>query len=244
LLQHRGLRVITNNLNVAAILSDNPDCEVIVAGGVVRNAGPRHRRRDHGRLHPQFRVDIGLIGISGIEADGWRSTRARPVRAHWCSTAGPRCRDGAARVAAALSAAGPGRARRRRASGTTRWPARTRRCSGRAHGADIAAIGITNQRETVVLWDRATGQPLAPAIVWQDRRTADVCARCGRRATKARCARRPAWCSTPTSRPPSSPGCSTTCPARARAERGELAFGTIDSWLVWQLTGGRRTSPT
>jgi DeoR family glycerol-3-phosphate regulon repressor len=70
LLQHRGLRVITNNLNVAAILSDNPDCEVIVAGGVVRN-------RDRGivgeatvEFIAQFRVDIGLIGISGIEADG------------------------------------------------------------------------------------------------------------------------------------------------------------------------------
>jgi DeoR family glycerol-3-phosphate regulon repressor len=70
LLHHKGLRVITNNLNVAAILSDNPDCEVIVAGGVVRT-------RDRGivgevtvEFIKQFRVDIGLIGISGIEADG------------------------------------------------------------------------------------------------------------------------------------------------------------------------------
>jgi len=70
LLRHKGLRVITNNLNVAAILSDNPDCEVIVAGGVVRS-------RDRGivgeatvEFMRQFRVDIGLIGISGIEADG------------------------------------------------------------------------------------------------------------------------------------------------------------------------------
>ena len=70
LLGHRGLRVITNNLNVAAILSDNPDCEVIVAGGLVRS-------RDRGIIGEatvefigQFRVDIGLIGISGIEADG------------------------------------------------------------------------------------------------------------------------------------------------------------------------------
>ena len=70
LLGHRGLRVITNNLNVAAILSDNPDCEVIVAGGLVR-------QRDRGIIGEatvefigQFRVDIGLIGISGIEADG------------------------------------------------------------------------------------------------------------------------------------------------------------------------------
>jgi DeoR family transcriptional regulator, glycerol-3-phosphate regulon repressor len=70
LLQHKGLRVITNNLNVAAILSDNPECEVIVAGGVVRS-------RDRGIVGEvtvdfiqQFKVDIGLIGISGIEADG------------------------------------------------------------------------------------------------------------------------------------------------------------------------------
>jgi DeoR family glycerol-3-phosphate regulon repressor len=70
LLQHKGLRVITNNLNVAAILSDNPDCEVIVAGGLVRS-------RDRGIIGEptvefirQFRVDIGLIGISSIEPDG------------------------------------------------------------------------------------------------------------------------------------------------------------------------------
>ena len=70
LLRHRGLRVITNNPNVAAILSDNPECEVIVAGGVVRS-------RDRGIIGEatvefmrQFRVDIGLIGISGIETDG------------------------------------------------------------------------------------------------------------------------------------------------------------------------------
>jgi DeoR family glycerol-3-phosphate regulon repressor len=69
LMRHKGLRVITNNLNVAAILSDNPDCEVIVAGGVVRS-------RDRGIVGEvtvdfiqQFKVDIGLIGISGIEAD-------------------------------------------------------------------------------------------------------------------------------------------------------------------------------
>ena len=70
LMHHRGLRVLTNNLNVAAILSGNPDCEVIVAGGVVR-------ARDHGIVGEaavdfirQFRVDIALIGISGMEADG------------------------------------------------------------------------------------------------------------------------------------------------------------------------------
>lgn len=82
LLQHRGLRVITNNLNVAAILSDNPDCEVIIAGGVVR-------ARDRGIVGEatidflrQFRVDIALIGISGIEADGTlRDYDVREVKA-------------------------------------------------------------------------------------------------------------------------------------------------------------------
>ena len=70
LLHHKGLRIITNNLNVAAILSDNPDCEVIIAGGIVRP-------QDRGIIGEltvefisQFKVDIGLIGISGIEADG------------------------------------------------------------------------------------------------------------------------------------------------------------------------------
>jgi DeoR family glycerol-3-phosphate regulon repressor len=70
LLQHRGLRVITNNLNVAAILSDHPDCELIVAGGLVR---PRDRAivgEATVEFVRQFKVDIGLIGISGIEADG------------------------------------------------------------------------------------------------------------------------------------------------------------------------------
>lgn len=89
LLQHKGLRVITNNLNVAAILSDNPDCEVIVAGGLVRS-------RDRGIIGEptvefirQFRVDIGLIGISSIEPDGtlrdfdYREVKvARAILAH------------------------------------------------------------------------------------------------------------------------------------------------------------------
>ena len=104
----------------------------------------------------------------------------------------------------------------------------------------VAAIGITNQRETTVLWDRRTGAPLAPAIVWQDRRTAAHCEalRAAGHAERIRrqsgleidayfSASKLAWLLE------NVPG------ARARAERGELAFGTIDSWLVWQLTGGR-----
>ena len=107
--------------------------------------------------------------------------------------------------------------------------------------AQVLAIGITNQRETTVLWDRKTGEPLANAIVWQDRRTAGRCdqLRAGGHfdaiqqktglvldayfsATKLE------WLLNEV------PG------ARARAEKGDLAFGTMDSWLVWNLTGGPR----
>ena len=106
--------------------------------------------------------------------------------------------------------------------------------------SQIAAVGLTNQRETTVLWDRASGEPLHRAIVWQDRRTAGLCdslARAGHgelfgqrtglvldayfSGTKLK------WLLDHI------PG------ARARAERGELAFGTIDSWLAWKLSGGR-----
>ena len=95
----------------------------------------------------------------------------------------------------------------------------------------VTAIGITNQRETTAVWDRETGEPLARAIVWQDRRTAEMCAEL--KAARPR-GPRPrddrAWCSTRTSAPPSCAGCSTTSTASARApRRGELCFGTIDS---------------
>ncbi|MFL5608017.1 MAG: glycerol kinase GlpK [Gemmatimonadaceae bacterium] len=105
--------------------------------------------------------------------------------------------------------------------------------------ADVAAIGITNQRETTLVWDRETGQPVHNAIVWQDRRTAGICDRLRARkldrvirrktglvldayfsATKVQ------WI------------LQNVKGARARAQRGELAFGTVDSWLVWNLTGG------
>jgi glycerol kinase len=105
--------------------------------------------------------------------------------------------------------------------------------------ADLAAVGITNQRETVVLWERATGHPIAPAIVWQDRRTAERC-------DALRCAGHEAMVSARTGLL-LDPYFSATklawlldhLPgARARAERGELCFGTVDSWLAWNLTGG------
>lgn len=107
--------------------------------------------------------------------------------------------------------------------------------------ADIAAIGITNQRETTVVWDRRTGKPIHNAIVWQDRRTAAECDRLkglGLEATfraKTGLVLDPYFSGTKLAwLLDHLPG------ARARAERGELAFGTIDSWLVWNLTGGER----
>ena len=103
----------------------------------------------------------------------------------------------------------------------------------------VAAIGITNQRETTVLWDRRTGEPVAPAIVWQDRRTASRCdalrqagheplfqERTGLVLDAYFSGTKLAWLLD------NVPG------ARERARRGELAFGTVDSWLAWKLTGG------
>jgi glycerol kinase len=105
---------------------------------------------------------------------------------------------------------------------------------------DIAAIGITNQRETTVVWDRATGKPVCNAIVWQDRRTSPSCDRLKSRGLAPMIRRKTGlvidayfsatklqWVLNHV------PG------AKKRAQSGELAFGTIDSWLVWQLTNGR-----
>jgi len=105
---------------------------------------------------------------------------------------------------------------------------------------DVAAVGITNQRETTLLWDRETGRAIHPAIVWQDRRTAAGCdqlradghepmiqQRTGLLLDAYFSATKLAWLLDHV------PG------ARARAEAGQLAFGTVDSWLVWKLTGGR-----
>jgi glycerol kinase len=104
----------------------------------------------------------------------------------------------------------------------------------------VVALGITNQRETTLLWERRTGEALAPAIVWQDRRTAAQCAalseaghdtlferRTGLRLDPYFSGTKLAWLLD------NIPG------ARRRAEKGELAFGTVDSWLAWKLTGGR-----
>lgn len=108
-------------------------------------------------------------------------------------------------------------------------------------GGDVAAIGITNQRETVVVWDRETGEPVYNAIVWQDRRTAQLCAdlkdaghedmvrdKTGLLLDPYFSGTKLAWV------------LDNVDGVRARAETGTLAFGTIDSFLIWRLTGGKR----
>jgi glycerol kinase len=104
---------------------------------------------------------------------------------------------------------------------------------------DLAGIGITNQRETTVVWDRATGVPIHPAIVWQDRRTADVCARLKKSGAEAMVAKKTGLLLDPYfSATKIAWILDTVRGARKRAERGELAFGTIDCFLLWRLTGG------
>lgn len=109
-----------------------------------------------------------------------------------------------------------------------------------AGAARIAAIGITNQRETTLLWDRATGRPLHRAIVWQDRRTADICAALEAAGHSPMIAARTGLLLDPYFSGTKLKWLLDTIPdARARARRGELAFGTVDSWLIWNLTGGK-----
>jgi len=106
---------------------------------------------------------------------------------------------------------------------------------------DVAALGITNQRETAIVWDRGTGKPVCNAIVWQDRRTAPMCARLrdegAEESLRAKTgllldpyfsATKIAWV------------LENVEGARTRAEQGKLAFGTVDSWLIWNLTSGKR----
>jgi len=110
----------------------------------------------------------------------------------------------------------------------------------RATPRDLAAVGLTNQRETVVLWDRRTGAPVARAIVWQDRRTADDCLRLRDAGLEDEVAQRTGLLLDPYFSGTKLAWLLDNVPgARARAERGELAFGTVDSWLAWKLTDGR-----
>src|SRR5579875_2948904 len=112
---------------------------------------------------------------------------------------------------------------------------------GNVNAASVAAIGITNQRETTILWDRKTSEPIANAIVWQDRRTASFCDRLREQGHEPAIQRKTgllldAYFSATKIRwlLDNVPG------ARDRATRGELAFGTVDSWLIWKLTAGAR----
>ena len=108
-----------------------------------------------------------------------------------------------------------------------------------ANSSDITAIGVTNQRETVVLWDRTTGAPVANAIVWQDRRTAERCAELRAAGAEERVRAKTGLVIDPYFSATKLAWLLDHVPgARARAERGELAFGTVDSWLIWNLTGG------
>jgi glycerol kinase len=112
--------------------------------------------------------------------------------------------------------------------------------AAKTSASDIAAIGITNQRETTVVWDRATGRPIHPAVVWQSRASAEICERMKREGLEALVRDRTGlvidayfsgtkirWI------------LDQVEGAQARAERGELACGTVDTWLMWKLTGGR-----
>ena len=106
--------------------------------------------------------------------------------------------------------------------------------------ADIPAIGITNQRETTVVWDRATGRAVHRAIVWQDRRTADVCAQLKTDGHEPDIAARTGLIVDPYFSGTKVAWILDHVPgARVRAERGELLFGTVDSYLLWRLTGGK-----
>ena len=109
-------------------------------------------------------------------------------------------------------------------------------CTGR----DIAAIGITNQRETVILWDRKTGEPVCPAVVWQCRRTAERCAELRTEGAEFGIKEKTGLVADPYFSATKIEWLLDHIPMlRARAERGEIAFGTVDSWLLYRLSGKR-----
>src|SRR5919206_1271580 len=104
----------------------------------------------------------------------------------------------------------------------------------------LMAVGITNQRETTLLWDRQSGEPLHKAIVWQDRRTAPLCEELRAVGAESLVRERTGLVIDPYFSGTKLAWLLDNIPdARERAERGELAFGTVDTWLVWQLTGNR-----
>jgi glycerol kinase len=115
------------------------------------------------------------------------------------------------------------------------------RAAAAAAEGPIAAVGIANQRETTVLWERATGRPVYNAIVWQDRRTADLCERWRSDGLSEIVSARTGLVIDPYFSASKIRWLLDTVPGlQARAEAGEIAFGTIDSFLLWRLTGGQR----
>ncbi|MBI1621167.1 glycerol kinase GlpK [Aquamicrobium zhengzhouense] len=123
---------------------------------------------------------------------------------------------------------------------TTVWSVKKALSEAKLSASEIAAIGITNQRETIVLWDKKTGEPIQNAVVWQDRRTARMCDELKKQGLEEKFSRKTgllldpyfsgtkiAWL------------LDNVQGARKRAENGEIIAGTIDSYLIWKLTGGR-----
>lgn len=113
--------------------------------------------------------------------------------------------------------------------------------AGEAKGYEIACIGVTNQRETTLVWDRASGEPIHNAIVWQDRRTGEICAKLESDGAGAEVARRAGLVLDPYFSATKIGWILDTVPgARKKAEAGKLAFGTVESFLIWRLTKGKR----
>lgn len=120
------------------------------------------------------------------------------------------------------------------------WSVRSALEKAGLEAGDVAAIGITNQRETVVVWDRATGKPIHNAIVWQDRRTAPLCAELREAGHEPMVTERTGLLLDPYFSGTKLAWILENVPdARAWAEKGELCFGTIDTFLIWRLTGGQ-----
>jgi hypothetical protein len=119
--------------------------------------------------------------------------------------------------------------------------ARTALEKAEKQAADVAGIGIANQRETTIIWDRATSRPVAPAIVWQDRRTAAACEQLRGAGAEALVRRKTGLLIDPYFSATKIRWLLDNVPGvRERAATGELAFGTVDSWMAWRLSGGRR----
>ncbi|HVY50285.1 MAG TPA: glycerol kinase GlpK [Devosia sp.] len=122
---------------------------------------------------------------------------------------------------------------------TCLWAVKTALKKAGITAAELAAIGITNQRETTIVWDRATGKAIHNAIVWQDRRTAKHCERLKREGAEKLVARKTGLLLDPYFSATKIGWLLDNVPgARRRAEKGELAFGTVETYLIWRLTGG------